>query len=113
MHAKGESAVIIHIRSEAEGDRTITGSVGESLMRTIRDAGFSGVEAECGGCLICGTCAVMVDDDWCERVGAPGEVEGELIDYGANPGPRTRLSCQMVLRDEWDGLCVTIPPTQR
>jgi 2Fe-2S ferredoxin len=70
MHAKGESAVIIHIRSEAEGDRTITGSVGESLMRTIRDAGFSGVEAECGGCLICGTCAVMVDDDWCERVGA-------------------------------------------
>ena len=78
---------------------------GAILMEVLRDAGL-GVEAVCGGCCACATCHVLVD---LERVGPRGEVEGELLmaseyyDVAAS-----RLSCQITLAAQHDGLAVTV-----
>jgi 2Fe-2S ferredoxin len=72
-----------------------------------------GIVAECGGHAMCATCHVYVDLDWLSRVPAMDEVEDELLDDAASPrSDRSRLSCQLVLTDDMDGIVVDIPESQ-
>jgi 2Fe-2S ferredoxin len=92
------------------GERAVEADNGLSLMEAIRDAGIDEVLAACGGCLSCATCHVIVDADWFARVGAPHTDEDELLDSSDHRAATSRLSCQIRINDQLDGLRVTIAP---
>ncbi len=87
--------------------------VGTSVMRAAVDAGVPGIVAECGGSLMCATCHVYVDEAWTDRAGGPGEEEDEMLEETLSPRDgRSRLSCQLVVSPELDGLVVHTPAEQ-
>ena len=73
-----------------------------------------GIDALCGGVMQCGTCHLWIADDWMEKVGPPGENEQAMLEAleGVEVKPSSRLSCQIQLSEELDGLVVEIPPDQ-
>lgn len=71
-----------------------------------------GIEAECGGACACATCHVYVDEAWRKRVGEPDEMEEDMLDFAFDLRPESRLSCQIEVSDELDGLVVRIPERQ-
>ncbi|MDO7843607.1 2Fe-2S iron-sulfur cluster-binding protein [Sphingomonas immobilis] len=94
-----------------DGAKTqLRGASGLSVMEMIRDAGIDELLALCGGCCSCATCHVFVDPAWSERVGGPGIDESDLLDSSSSRGPTSRLSCQITVGPELDGLQVTIAP---
>lgn len=94
-------------QSEVEGD------VGDSLMYVATTHGVPEIEAECGGFCNCATCHVYVDAGWLARLPAMAEQEDELLDGTvAERLPNSRLSCQLSLTDELDGIVVTTPDRQ-
>ena len=79
-----------------------------SVMQIVRDAGFDELLAQCGGCLSCATCHVIVHPDDFGRVGPPGEEENELLESSEVRTPTSRLSCQIPFGKDLDGLRITI-----
>jgi len=93
--------------------REVDVPAGESVMvgATIND--IRGIDADCGGALACATCHVYVDPAWADRLPEPEQAENELLEIVASERkPTSRLSCQLVVTPELDGLAVTIPETQ-
>lgn len=86
---------------------------GVSLMQNAKDHDVLGIEAECGGSMVCGTCQVYVADDWYANLPEPTEMEREMVEYTRHPRPSSRLSCQIVVTPEMDGLEVETPVSQR
>ena len=85
----------------------------QSLMKAAVDANVKGIEADCGGTLTCATCHVYVDPAWADKLPAPATDESDMLDFAAAPvRPESRLSCQIVLTPELDGLVVTLPANQ-
>lgn len=84
--------------------------VGASLMEIIRDAGIDELLALCGGCLSCATCHVFVEERFLDRLEAKSDDEDDLLDSSDHRCARSRLSCQIALSDELDGLEVSIAP---
>jgi 2Fe-2S ferredoxin len=84
---------------------------GQTLMEAGRDHDVAGILADCGGCCDCGTCHVYIDEPWREIVGAPDDVELGTMELVANVKEgKSRLSCQIELRPELDGLRVAVAP---
>ena len=101
--------MIVHAVDREGVVHDLTVAPGAVLMEVLRDEGL-GVEAVCGGCCACATCHVHLDLD---RVGPRGEVEGELLQISAYFDAGTsRLSCQITLQPEHDGLRVTVAPEE-
>jgi 2Fe-2S ferredoxin len=71
-----------------------------------------GIEAECGGACACATCHVYVDDAWVAKTGAPEPMEEDMLDFAFDVRPNSRLSCQIRIRAELDGLVVRTPSRQ-
>ncbi len=71
-----------------------------------------GIEAECGGALACATCHVYVDEAWREAVGGPSEMEEDMLDFAYDVRSNSRLSCQVKMTPELDGLVVNVPEQQ-
>ena len=89
-------------------EHEVTVDEGVSVMEAGRDANL-GIEGTCGGCLSCATCHVIVDDDWYDRTGAPGEDEDDMLDLAFGLEKTSRLGCQISMSAELDGLRVAIP----
>ena len=86
---------------------------GQSLMKAAVNAGVDQIAADCGGTLTCATCHVYVDEAWAERLPTASRDEADMLDFAAAPiTPTSRLSCQIQLTPELDGLVVHLPPTQ-
>ena len=85
---------------------------GSTLMETAIKNSVPGIEAECGGACACATCHVYVDDAWREAVGGPQAMEEDMLDFAWEVQESSRLSCQVKISDELDGLVVTIPEKQ-
>jgi 2Fe-2S ferredoxin len=85
---------------------------GVSVMRGALDSGVPGILAECGGAAACATCQVRVDPAWLDRVPKPKDLEASMLDE-EDLAARMRLSCQILMTPELDGLTVEIPSTQR
>lgn len=85
---------------------------GTSLMEVIRDAGFDELAALCGGCCSCATCHVYVDPSFLSRLPAISRDENDLLDGSSYRKENSRLSCQIPLTDELDGIKVTIAPEE-
>jgi len=98
---------------EASGrDYEIEAEVGLSLMENAVRNGIDGIVAECGGACSCATCHVYIDKAWLDKVGAPNAIEQEMLDFAYEVVPNSRLSCQISVVDELDGLVVHIPKRQ-
>lgn len=79
-------------------------AAGESAMRAAVTVGVPGIEAECGGSCSCATCLVHVSPEWFERVGPPGDIEAEMLEFGHEPSQFSRLSCQIIMTELLDGV---------
>jgi 2Fe-2S ferredoxin len=86
---------------------------GISLMEAAVKNGVTGIDADCGGSCACATCQVYVDESWRTTTGEPQELEQSMLDFAVNPRPDSRLSCQIMVTAELDGLVVRIPQSQR
>ena len=94
-------------------ERTITDAeTGKSLMQVARDNDVDGILGECGGSCACATCHVYVDDDWVDRVGGKSDTEQLMLEEVFDPQPNSRLSCQIKVSEELDGLVVRLPERQ-
>lgn len=85
---------------------------GSTVMENAIRNSVPGIEAECGGACACATCHVYVDDAWTDVVGPPEAMEEDMLDFAYEVRPASRLSCQIRVRDEIDGMIVSIPERQ-
>ncbi len=85
---------------------------GQSLMQVAVNEGIPGIDGDCGGEAACGTCHVVVDPQWSERVGLSGAEEEEMLAMNPERQPTSRLACQMSVCPSWDGLTVKLPEFQ-
>lgn len=93
--------------------RVVDGTAGESVMRAAVSNGVEGIVAECGGNASCATCHVWVADQFLPALDPPGELEEDLLEMAVTERrDGSRLSCQIPLTEELDGLTVEIPPEQ-
>ena len=92
--------------------QTVEGEAGMTVMETAKKHLVDGIEAECGGACACATCHVDVDDQWRDRVGPPAEMEEDMLDFAFDVRESSRLSCQIKVTPELDGLVVRVPDKQ-
>ncbi|MFZ5707053.1 MAG: 2Fe-2S iron-sulfur cluster-binding protein [Pseudomonadota bacterium] len=94
-----------------EGEESVLDAeAGLSVMEVIRDAGIDELLALCGGCCSCATCHVYVDPAFVGVLPEMSDDENDLLDSIDHRDERSRLSCQIAMSDELDGLTVTIAP---
>lgn len=93
-------------------EQTVEGETGMTVMETAKKHLVPGIEAECGGACACATCHVYVDEKWRERVGPPSEMEEDMLDFAFDVREESRLSCQIKVTEELDGLVVRTPDKQ-
>ena len=96
----------------AGSSRTIDAEVGATVMETAIKNDVPGIEAECVGACACATCHVYVEEAWRETVGGPSPMEEDMLDFGYDVKPNSRLSCQIKVTDALDGLVVRTPERQ-
>ena len=84
------------------------GAEGDSLLRVAQAAGMP-LEGTCEGQMACSTCHVIVASEWFDRLPEASEEEEDMLDLAAGARRTSRLSCQIILREEFDGLTVSIP----
>jgi ferredoxin, 2Fe-2S len=92
--------------------RSVDGEVGSTVMETAIKNGVPGIEAECGGACACSTCHVYIEEEWRDRVGGPSPMEEDMLDFAFEVQPNSRLSCQIKVAEELDGLTVRTPERQ-
>jgi 2Fe-2S ferredoxin len=92
--------------------QTVEGEPGTTVMETARKHLIEGIEAECGGACACATCHVYVDAAWREKTGVPSEMEEDMLDFAFDVRPESRLSCQIKVTEDLDGLIARIPEKQ-
>ena len=99
---------------EANGaEHTISAKLGQTVMETAVKNNVPGITADCGGSCACATCRVYVDDPvWQERLGAPSEMEQSMIEYSEDATPGIRLSCQLRVTEDLEGLVLRTPESQ-
>ncbi|EAS50241.1 ferredoxin [Aurantimonas manganoxydans SI85-9A1] len=96
-----------------EGERfEIDAPNGTTAMENAVKHDVPGIEAECGGACACATCHVYVDEAWTAKTGEPEPMEEDMLDFAYEPQPNSRLSCQIKMRDDLDGLVLTVPAQQ-
>lgn len=88
--------------------REVQAADGSTLMEVAIDAGIDGIVAECGGACACATCHSYIPAEWSERAGAVSDMEDAMLDSALDRDDRSRLTCQIELTDELDGLEVIV-----
>ena len=96
--------------NRAGEEQEVEGDNGLSVMEVIRDNGFDELLALCGGCCSCATCHIFVDPAFTDILPAMSEDENDLLDSSDHRKDTSRLSCQVIMSDDLDGLKVEIAP---
>jgi 2Fe-2S ferredoxin len=96
------------IDADGQSEHVFDAAVGTTLMELAKNNGIEGIAADCGGCCICGTCHVYITDAWKDRVGPPSDIEQATMEFSEEVRPNSRLSCQITISDELDGLVVQV-----
>src|SRR6201982_3231537 len=89
--------------------RTIEAELVSTVMKPPIRNNVPGIEAECGGACACATCHVYVDEAWREKVGGPSPMEEDMLDFGYDVRPSSRLSCQIKVTGDLHGASVGRP----
>lgn len=98
----------IHVTGRDGTEKDISVDSGISVMEAIRDNGFDELLALCGGCCSCATCHIHVDGEWRDKIPQMSEDEDDLLESSDHRDENSRLSCQIELTDDLDGLKVRI-----
>lgn len=85
---------------------------GSSVMQGAIDNGIDGIIAECGGSCTCATCHCYVEPAWLQRLDPPSELEQQMLECVLEPQDNSRLSCQIKVTDDLDGLVIHLPESQ-
>ena len=92
--------------------KTIEVENGLSVMEGAIQNDVPGIDADCGGSMACATCHVYVEEKWLDKLPKPEDAEVDMIDMAYEPKKNSRLSCQLIVSDELEGLTVTTPEKQ-
>ena len=92
--------------------KTISVENGLSVMEGAIQNEIPGIDADCGGSMACATCHVYVKEEWFNKIPKAEDAEIDMIDMAYEPKKNSRLSCQVIVSDELDGLIVNIPSKQ-
>lgn len=101
----------IVFREPDGSERHVEADEGMSVMRAAVEHDVPGIVGECGGSMTCATCHVHVDDAWLNRVGPPSEEESFMLEFADDVRPQSRLSCQIAMRPDLDGVVLSVPAT--
>ena len=85
---------------------------GLTVMEGAVQNDIPGIDADCGGGMACATCHVYVKEDWLDKLPKKEEGEEDMLDMAFEPKTNSRLSCQLIVSDEIDGIIVNIPSKQ-
>ena len=102
---------IIYITHD-EKSHTVEVQNGLTVMEGAVQNDIPGIDADCGGGMACATCHVYVKDDWFDKITPKEDGEEDMLDMAFEPNKNSRLSCQIIISDELDGLTVNIPSKQ-
>ena len=92
--------------------KTIEVENGLSVMEGAIQNDIPGIDADCGGAMACATCHVYVKDEWSNKIPKAEDAEVDMIDMAYKPKKNSRLSCQIIVTDELNGIEVTTPEKQ-
>ena len=99
--------------NDSQGNsKTIEVDNGLSVMEGAIQKDIPGIDADCGGSMACATCHVYVEDKWLDKIPKAEDAENDMIDMAFEPKKNSRLSCQIIVNEELDGLEVTTPEKQ-
>lgn len=93
-------------------EHTVDVPVGLTVMEGAVNNNIPGIDADCGGACACSTCHVYVNPDWVDRLPPREEMEADMLDFAYQPNERSRLTCQIKVTPELDGLVVRMPEKQ-
>ena len=97
---------------EGGTSHTIEVANGLTVMEGAVQNNISGIDADCGGGCACATCHVYVDEKWFSKLSNREDAEKDMLDVAFEPNSFSRLSCQIIVSDELDGLVVKMPSKQ-
>ncbi len=92
--------------------RKIDADIGATVMEAAVDNGVPGIIGECGGACACATCQVYVDEQWLGKLKPMDDMEDAMLESAQQRRPNSRLSCQIELLPELDGLQVQVAPNE-
>ena len=92
--------------------KTIEVENGLSVMEGAIQNDVPGIDADCGGSMACATCHVYVEEKWLDKLPKAEDAEVDMIDMAYEPKKNSRLSCQLIVSEELEGLTVTTPEKQ-
>ena len=99
--------------TDSQGNsKTIDVEKGLTVMEGAIQNNIPGIDADCGGSMACATCHVYVEEKWFSKLPKAEDAEVDMIDMAYEPKKNSRLSCQLIVSDELDGLIVTTPAKQ-
>jgi ferredoxin, 2Fe-2S len=105
--------IAVHLVAHNGAVTTIAAKIGKSLMEAATSANVDGIAADCGGLMTCATCHIYVDERFASQLGSPDTEETAMLAFTAEKRqPNSRLSCQITLTAELDGLTVKLPASQ-
>ena len=104
-------AKITYINHENQ-TQTIEVQNGLTVMEGAVQNDIPGIDADCGGGMACATCHVYVKEDWFDKINKKNEGEDDMLDQAYEPKKNSRLSCQIIVSDDLDGLVVDMPEKQ-
>ena len=93
-------------------NHTVDVQNGLTVMEGAVQNNIPGIDADCGGSMACATCHVYVKDDWYDKTNKKNEGEDDMLDQAYEPKKNSRLSCQIIVSDDLDGLVVDMPEKQ-
>jgi len=110
---KGRGVVSIRYVDQDGAERPVEVGLGVNLMEAAVRNGVVAIEGECGGACACATCHVYIPEAWRAVAGEPSEHERMMLEFGVEVDERSRLSCQIKVTPEMDGMTVLTPRSQR
>ena len=93
-----------------ESEVTVEALAGDSLMQTAVDNGIEEITADCGGCCSCATCHAYIDEAWLDKLPRMEGMEDSMLEAAVEREPNSRLTCQIQVTEELDGLTLKVAP---
>ena len=103
---------VVHFKLHDGSTVTADAEQGESVMRVAKRHNIDAILAECGGACSCATCHVHVDPEWFTKLSERDDLESDMLEFAEEVDEFSRLSCQISMTDDLDGLVVNVPESQ-
>jgi len=102
---------ITYVENEGKS-HTVEVDNGLTVMEGAVQNNIPGIDADCGGSMACATCHVYVDKSWVEKTGEAEQMEQDMLDFAFDVTEQSRLSCQVKVTDDLDGIIINLPEKQ-